>query len=126
MQANWIITNAGMTLVGIVALHDELIRVCDDCRRSGVPMDQEVLRTAHSFLNALPPDLPAPSVGAEPDGDLTLEWRQSAQRTLSLSVSRNGELHFAGLLGPDLIIGAEAFSGDVPERLLGLIRQVYL
>ena len=43
-------------------------------------------------LEVLPDGLPMPSPGAEPDGQLTLEWHKSAYQTLSVSVTADGDL----------------------------------
>ncbi|MBI1902176.1 MAG: hypothetical protein HYS13_13835 [Planctomycetia bacterium] len=84
------------------------------------------MRNAYVFLTeALPLGFPAPSIGAEPDGDLTLEWHCSPRRTLSVSVSPEGDLDYAGLFGPNRTYGTEVFYGEVPETILRLIRRVY-
>lgn len=82
------------------------------------------LRDTYEFLEMLPLGTPSPSVGAEPDGSLTLEWHRSPRRTLSVSVSPTGELHFAALFGPNRTYGTEAFFGEVPDSILTLIRRV--
>jgi hypothetical protein len=112
-------------------LRDELATVWDECRDpnwdgfGALPVGEDTLRNAYRFLEGLPAGVPAPSIGAEPDGDLTLEWHRSARRSLSISVSAAGELHIAGLFGPSRVYGTEAFFGDVPRSILDLIRRVY-
>jgi hypothetical protein len=112
-------------------LGDELATVWDECREANwdgydaLPVTQDVLRNTYVFLEALPFGFPRPSVGAEPDGDLTLEWHRSARRTLSVSVNPYGELHYSALFGPNRVYGTEAFFGDVPETILSLVRRVY-
>lgn len=76
------------------------------------------------FLGALPLGIPAPSVGAEPDGHVTFEWHRSPRWTLSLSISPEGDLHYATLLGSSKVYGTEPFFGETPPRILELIRQV--
>ncbi|MFH0937823.1 MAG: hypothetical protein V1899_00835 [Planctomycetota bacterium] len=68
--------------------------------------------------------VPMPSVGAEPDGHVTLEWHHSSRRTLSVSVSPDGELHYAALFGASKVYGTEPFFGNVPKSILDLISQV--
>jgi hypothetical protein len=110
---------------------DELATLWEDCRQpnwdgyQALPVTQDGLRNAYVFLEALPLGFPLPSLGAEPDGDLTMEWHHSAQRTLSISVTPEGNLHYAALLGPNRKWGTEAFFGDVPNTIVDLIRQVY-
>lgn len=88
------------------------------------PLSAEVYGLACHFLRALPLGIAAPSVGAEPDGHLTLEWYRSPRRLLSVSVSPEGDLHYAALLGPSKAYGTEAFFGDVPRTILDLIYRV--
>ena len=112
-------------------LRDELATVWEDCREpnwdgyEAIPLSQDALRNCYLFLESMPLGFPAPSIGAEPDGALTLEWHRSARRTLSVSVSPSDELHFAALFGPNRVYGTEAFFGEIPESILDLIRRVY-
>jgi len=80
---------------------------------------------AFAFLEALPLGSPAPSVGAEPDGDITFEWYHSPRQVLSVSVGCDSELNYAAILpGPRRASGKEQFVGDVPQAILGLISDV--
>lgn len=80
--------------------------------------------SAYRFLEALPPGFPAPSVGAESDGDITLEWHRSPRRTISVSVSSDDTLHYSALLGPNKQYGTEIFFGEAPRTILDLARRV--
>ncbi|MFL5245108.1 MAG: hypothetical protein ACJ8FY_23645 [Gemmataceae bacterium] len=111
------------------AAFDELAAVWEECQRpnwdgyEAVPVSRETLTTARQFLFSLPLSYPVPSIGAEPDGDLTVEWHFGPQRTLSVSITATGDLHYAALLGPSRAYGTEPFFGEVPDRILTLIRQ---
>jgi hypothetical protein len=121
-------TNAPL---GKKPLFDELGAVWEECRRpnwdgyGAQPVSQDTLRNAYVLIESLPLGCPGPSIGAEPDGELTLEWHCSPRRTLSVSVTPYGELHFAALLGPNRFYGTEAYFGEIPDRILNLISQVY-
>ena len=65
----------------------------------------------------------APSVGAEPDGQITFEWYQSQRRILSVSVSQEGDLHYAALLGYSRRYGTEPFFGEIPADILKLVHR---
>ncbi len=112
-------------------VRDELATVWEECREpywdghDALAVTQDALRNTYLLLEALPFGFPAPSIGAEPDGSLTMEWHRSARRTLSVSVSPDGDLHYAALFGPNRNYGTEVFLGDVPETILDLIRRVY-
>lgn len=119
------------SVLGIQRVSDELADVWNECRDPNwdgyhaVPVKHDVLRNTYLLLESLPLGFPPPSIGAEPDGDLTLEWYRSPARTLSVSVTPYGELHWAALLGPNSSHGTEAFFGEYPQVILDLIRRVY-
>lgn len=108
----------------------ELCQLFQDCRLpnwdgyGAAPVSADTFELANQLLEALPPGTSAPSLGAEPDGQLTLEWYCSPRRLLSVSISSEGDLHYAALLGPNRAYGTEAFFGDVPRTILDLIHRV--
>lgn len=108
----------------------ELKRVYAECSSPGwdgygaEPISASVDEFATGFLLALPLGTPAPAVGAELDGHITLEWYKSPHRTLSVSVGPNGQLHFAALMGASTQYGSEPFYGEVPQSVLDLIYRV--
>jgi hypothetical protein len=112
-------------------LGDELATVGEECRQpnwdgfQALPVTQDTLRNAYLFLELLPLGFPAPSIGAEPDGHLTLEWHRAPRRTLSVSVSPDGDLHYAALVGPNRVYGTEAFVDEIPDTIIALIRRIY-
>lgn len=116
---------------GIESSRDELGAVWDDCRRAdwdgfgALAVTVDTLRNAYQFIESLPFGCPAPSVGAEPDGQLTLEWHRGRRRTLSVSVTPDGYLHYAALVGLNRAYGTEAFFGEAPEAILDLVRRIY-
>ena len=115
---------------GIGAAVEELHDVAEECRSGNwdgygaAPVSWGTLEQASRFLDAFPLSTPAPSVGAEPDGHVTFEWYHSPRRTLSVSVSPEGELHYAALLGLRKVFGSEPFFGEVPQSILDLICRV--
>ncbi len=89
------------------------------------PVTPEAFLHAFRFLEALPLGSPAPSVGAEPDGNITFEWYQSPRRVLSVSVDPDGEMNYAALLpGPRKIRGTEQFVSTIPSEILRLIDEI--
>jgi hypothetical protein len=85
---------------------------------------EETYHLAHQFLTALPLSTPVPSIGDEPDGQITVEWYRSPQRTLSVSISPDGDLHYAALLGAERICGTETFRARMPQVLSDLIARI--
>lgn len=109
---------------------DELWEVWNECRHpnwdgyNATPVEQETLRQAYLLIESLPLGFPRPSIGAEPDGHLTLEWHKSPARTLSISVDPDGYLHFAGLFGPNRRYGTLTFFSTAPDDLIHLVRDL--
>jgi hypothetical protein len=111
-------------------MFEERSKTFEECRESNwdgygaQPVREETYHLAHQFLAALPLSTPAPFIGAEPDGHLTAGWYRSPQRTLSVSISPGGDLHYAALLGSAKTYGTEPFVGDVPKVISDLVDQV--
>lgn len=116
--------------LGANTVLEDLIKVAEECRSANwdgyeaAPITNETFWQAYHFLSALPLGFPPPSVGAEPDGHLTFEWYRSSRRTLSISVSPEGDLHYAAFLGSSKAYGTEPFSGTIPKIILDLIHRV--
>ena len=111
-------------------LFEELLKTFEECREpdwdghGAQPVCEGTYHFAHQFLAALPVGGPSPSIGAEPDGHITVEWYRSPQRTLSVSVSPNGALYYAALLGKERICGTETFRARMPQVLSDLIARI--
>ena len=64
-------------------LYSEMASVWDECQVSdwdgyeAKPVERDTLHNTWRVLESLPLGFPAPSIGAEPDGSLTLEWHRS-------------------------------------------------
>ena len=85
---------------------------------------EETYDLAHQFLAALPLSTLLSSIGAEPDGQITVEWYRSPQRTRSVSISPDEEFHYAALLGPERICGTETFRARMSQVLSDLIARI--
>jgi hypothetical protein len=110
---------------------EELWDTWQDCKDGNwgvdgaLPIEQQTYHNAYCLIEALPLTCPSPSsIGAEPDGHLTLEWHKYPRWTLSVSVGPEGTLYYAALLGTEDPRGSCPFYGDVPETVLTLIRRV--
>lgn len=109
---------------------EELCDVWHECQAEGwdgygaLAVDQDTYRGAYCLIASLPLGFPRPSIGAEPDGQLTLEWRKSSSRILSVSVDPDGYLHYAGLYGPSKRYGTLAFFSEAPPELIQLVRDL--
>jgi hypothetical protein len=119
-----------MLKVDLAETFPHLVRVAEECRSENwdgygaAQVTDKTFWQAFHFLSALPLAFPKPSGGAEPDGHLTFEWHRSSRRTLSVSVSPEGDLHYAALIGFSKAYGTEPFPGTVPKIILELIQRV--
>lgn len=117
----------GMAGKGVLS---ELLQTAKECRDpnwdgyGATPVADITYQLAEQFLKALPLGIPAPTIGAEPDGHLTVEWYRSPRRTLSVSISPEGDLHYAALIGTAKAFGTEAFFGEAPKAIVDLIHRV--
>jgi len=112
------------------AVRGELTDVYLECSEANwdgynaLAVDPDSFALAKAFLMALPLGTRAPSAGAHPDGQMSLEWYSGPRRSLTISFDPVGDLHFAALTGPSRACGTEAFDGEVPQILLELIELV--
>jgi hypothetical protein len=110
---------------------EELFVVARECQNpnwdgyGAEAVQEETYSQACQFLEALPLGIPAPTAGVEADGHLTLEWYRNPMRVLSVSISPNGMIYYAALLGSSKRSGTEPFFGEVPEDILHTIRRVF-
>lgn len=117
--------------IGVEPVREELGTVWEECRhpdwdgQGAVPVSQDSLRNTYLVLESLPIGFPLPSIGAEPDGQFTLEWHRSPAQTLSVSVGPDGLLHYAALVGPNRRFGTEVFYGELPSLIRQFIHEVY-
>lgn len=112
------------------AAMEELATVQEECVHAGwdghqaLPINEDTFRQAYFFIEAFPLELPMPSIAAEPDGYLTMEWHHASRRTLSVSIGAGGDLHYSALFGVANAYGTEVFSGEVPKVIIDLVRRV--
>jgi len=116
--------------VGLGIVFNELCQVAEECEDpnwdgfGAEPVSMDAYRLAYQFLEGLPLGTPAPSIGAEPDGHITFEWHRGPERTLSVSVSPDAQLHFAARIRSARDYGTRPFFGEIPHRIFELIQRV--
>ena len=125
-------TERSMALFGqkAVAL-SELATLAAECAEDdwdghgGVGIDPLALRTAERFVRVLPEDMPLPEFASDPDGSISLDWIQSPNRLLSVSIGGGERLAFAWLDGADKGHAVAHFDGqNVPARVLQAIESI--
>jgi hypothetical protein len=111
--------------------YEALFSISEECREANwdgygaEAVSVAAYRLAYRFLESLPLGVPAPSVGAEADGHLTLEWYRSTDRLLSVSIGPEGVVYYAALLGASKRSGTEPFHGEVPDDIVRIIRRLF-
>lgn len=114
-----------------IALLKTLQETCQRCQQpnwdgeGAEAISTETHEVARRLLESLPSDMPLPSISAEPDGQLNFEWYQAPRRLLSASLSSNGTLYWAALIGSEDPRGSCQFVDQFPQTLLYWIGQVY-
>lgn len=118
------------TEIAQVPLLSEIAAVAQECREPGwdgygaEPVSLGTYRLAHRLALGLPDALPIPSVGAEPDGSLTLDWYRDPSHVLSLSVAPDGRTYFAANIGSRRRAGSDDFTGLLPAEVVDLINAI--
>lgn len=77
------------------------------------------------LLALLPTTFPAPSIGVDADGEVSLEWHGEPGSLVSISVSPSAELTYAGVFGNAYVHGREPFSTRFPAPLLGYLQRLF-
>lgn len=91
---------------------------------NALPVTMDTYLLARQVIQSLPARIPTPALGAEPDGQITLEWYRSPMHLLSVSIDPNGSLHYAALMGGRTEFGTQPFYGDFPIVLTELAYQI--
>jgi hypothetical protein len=110
-------------------LVDELRKLEEECSKpnwdgyNAYPVDKESMRYAVRFIVSLPEDAPLPEASVEPEGTVSLDWSDSRDSVLSVSVMRTGTLIYARRWVDDVVRGSVILKpGEgIPETLLSEI-----
>lgn len=92
-----------------------------------VDIASQSLMHAKRFIDLLPPNWPTPEIGLDPDGEVSFEWYKTPDKLLAISVSREGDLHFAGRFGVvEKDYGTKHLNEAIPLEILAHLRKVVL
>jgi hypothetical protein len=100
------------------ALISSLRALADECSKpdwdgnGACAIDLAALQNAEAFARALPDDVPLPECAPEPDGSISLDWIQSRERLLTLSIGGGNRLAYAWLDGSDRGNAVARFDGS--------------
>lgn len=117
-------------MVHIRCLMADLIKIGEDFKTGGwdgydaSPVLEQTISNAKRIIRALPKSLQFPTVGAECDGHITLEWYRHPHKLLSVSVGPDGFLYYAALIGDQSFKGKEFFNGTLSQTIAQLAEKV--
>jgi len=96
-----------------------------NARDHGISISEIAVNVASALLGALPQHVPLPAVVVEEDGEIALDWNESSDRSLTVSVKENGYLGYSALVGLRPDYGRAPFAGSIPDTVLFNMLRVY-
>lgn len=109
----------------------ELTNMFLDCFRpnwdgyDSSPVTAQTFANARAFLEEFGGDWPKPSIGTDPDGELSLEWYRAPKLRFSVSIGPDPTLAYAGMFGSSTVHGTDTFVDEVPEGIVQNLRRLY-
>jgi hypothetical protein len=94
-------------------------------RKDGTLTSPEAFSLTLELLNALPHDIPLPTVVVEADGNIGLDWDEGARQVVSLTVRDTPMVGFSALLGAEPLHGRTPFAGEIPQTVRYLLQRLY-
>jgi hypothetical protein len=89
------------------------------------PVSPEAFRKARQFILALPDDLPNPTFGIDPDGEISMTWHVARTRIFSVSISESERIAYAWMDGSNSGHGVDRFRTPVlPAMLASALRTI--
>ena len=93
--------------IGVQAVLDDLDALTVECGQSGwdgydaQPLHRGAVANADRLIRSLGLSGPHPSLGANQNGWITMQWGRSARWTLSIAITEDGWIHWAMLMGSE-------------------------
>lgn len=116
-------------IAGLHILLDDMYDECKECNWDGYdayPINELTLEYAHQFIELIPDEIPMPSVGCEPTGDITFEWYKGSDRDVVVSISDSGLVDYVTTIGKEYFSGSlDIENHEFPEILLDMIKKMY-
>ncbi len=106
----------------------KIIEECSEGNWDGCgadPVNPNSFLIAYQVFQTLPTWFSPPEISCDPDGEVSFGWYFGPNKTFSISIGSNGELHFSGLFGFAEAYGTEHFYGELPNTILDNICRVH-
>jgi hypothetical protein len=124
-QSKSVETDRASLLLGRIAEMSREASHPDWDGEGSAPVEGTTVDYARLFVSALPIAALKAEVAIDRDGDIAFEWNFGPRRLLSISISRDGVLHYAGLFGPGHADGVEVFLGtSLPAGVSDVLRRL--
>jgi len=111
---------------------NELKSVYKECKAdnwdgyNAVAISEDTYNEAEKFIDMLPLfSFKMPSVTAEPDGGIALEWYKDSRHLFVISFYGRNEIVYAGLFGGSKTHGVEYFNEQLPKAIVTNIRRIF-
>ena len=89
------------------------------------PVLPVTMENAERFINAIPEGVMKPEIGADPSGDVSLDWCHNKHWVFSVSIDSNNNLAYAALFDGVGCHGTGKFvDGIIPEVIITMIKRI--
>lgn len=102
----------------------ELIELLEEARAEDA-FDVRPFIRARRLLDTLPNGFPAPEVGIDPDGEVSLDWIRSNRTLVSISAGVTNNLSFAARFDDGTSHGAIRHTDAFPLAVVDMLRRLY-
>jgi len=89
-----------------------------------LPLNPQAYHFARVFINALPTTAPSPEVGADTDGEVSLDWIFGDRKALTVSIGPTGRCTYAWMLGRDTQRGTGWIEDEIPATIVFALGQL--
>lgn len=89
-----------------------------------LPLDPLAYVHAMRFLSTLPTTAPQPEIGADPDGEVALDWNFGKRRALTVSIGPTGRCTFAWMNGESTNRGTDWMDDEIPASVIFALSQL--
>jgi len=90
-----------------------------------LPVEPGAYYRARCLMASLLDSFPAPAVGGNPHGSITLEWMTGQRRRVMISIGEDERIAYAAVFGEETVQGVASFIRDVPREITAMLSRLY-